>query len=188
MGESCRKTHPRDHEYKSSTDTYYRIYSLLQLVAVTSNFAKGARLLTAHVDFADRLHMQGYRLTPQRQLILDIVHKAKAHVTPEQVYASVHKQNPAISRATIYRTLDFLCEMRLIHALQWGGQAYYEIASEESHHHLICRQCNAVEQIDHMPLARLIETIDQQHHFSVDMDHIALFGLCHQCRSSRSAT
>lgn len=144
-------------------------------------------MLTAHVDVAAQLHTQGYRLTPQRHLILGIVRKAKTHVTPEQVYASVHKQNPAISRATIYRTLDFLCEMRLIHALQWGGQAYYEIASEESHHHLICRQCNAVEQIDNTTLARLIETINQQHHFSVDMDHIALFGLCRKCRSSRGA-
>jgi Fe2+ or Zn2+ uptake regulation protein len=39
-------------------------------------------------------------------------------------------------------------------------------------------------QIDHATLALLIKTIDQQHHFSVDMDHVALFGLCRQCRSS----
>ncbi len=144
-------------------------------------------MLNAHVDVVDRFHAQGYRLTPQRHLILDIVRKARAHVTPEQIYAAVHKQNPAISRATIYRTLDFLCEMRLIHALQWGGQTYYEIVGEKPHHHLICRQCNAVEQIDHTLLALLIETIDQQHHFCVDMEHVALFGLCRKCRSSSRA-
>ena len=131
--------------------------------------------------------MQGYRLTPQRHLILDIVRKAGAHVTPEQVYARVYQQNPAVSRATIYRTLDFLCEIHMIHAMQWGDRTYYEIAGDKPHHHLICRHCNAVEQIDHTTLARLIETIDQQHHFSVDMDHIALFGLCRKCRSSSGA-
>ena len=141
-------------------------------------------MLNAHVDFVDRLHAQGYRLTPQRHLILDIVRQARAHITPEQIYAAVHQQNPAISRATIYRTLDFLCEQRLIHALHWGDRTYYEIAGDEPHHHLICRQCNAVEQIDHATLALLIETIKRQHHFSVDMDHVALFGLCRQCRSS----
>ncbi len=144
-------------------------------------------MLNAHVDVVDRLHAQGYRLTPQRHLILDVVRRARAHVTPEQIYATVHKQNPAISRATIYRTLDFLCEMRLIHALHWGDRTYYEIADKEPHHHLICRQCNAVEQIDQTALALLIETIDQQRHFSVDMDHVALFGLCRKCRSSSSA-
>ena len=144
-------------------------------------------MLNVQVDFVDRLHAQGYRLTPQRHLILDIVRKTKTHITPEQVYAKVHLQNPAISRATIYRTLDFLCEQRLIHALHWGDRTYYEIADDEPHHHLICRHCNAVEQIDHTTFARLIETIDRQHHFSVDMDHVALFGLCRQCRSSRSS-
>src|SRR5512139_29721 len=125
------------HEYKSSAAAYYRVYSLLQLVAVTPNFAKGARVSTAHADFADQLHRQGYRLTPQRHLILDIVRKAGAHVTPEQVYARVYQQNPAVSRATIYRTLDFLCEVHMIHAMQWGDRTYYEIAGDKPHHHLI---------------------------------------------------
>ncbi len=142
-------------------------------------------MLNTHVDFVDQLHAQGYRLTPQRHLILDIVRKTRTHVTPEQIYAAVHQQNPAISRATIYRTLDFLCEQRLIHALHWGDQTYYEIAGDEPHHHLICRQCNAVEQIDHTMLALMIEAIDRQHHFRVDMDHVALFGLCRKCRASR---
>ncbi len=137
------------------------------------------------VDFASQLHSQGYRLTPQRHLILEAVGRARQHVTPEQVYETIHRQNPAISRATIYRTLAFLCEMRLIHAMRWGGQTYYEIAGADPHHHLICRQCNGVEQIDHTTLASFIETIEKQYHFSVDMDHIALFGLCHQCRSSK---
>ncbi len=143
-------------------------------------------MLSAPVNFADQLHAQGYRLTPQRHLILDIIRRAGAHVTPEQVYAGVHHQNPAVSRATIYRTLDFLCELRLIHAMHWGDRTYYEIASDEPHHHLICRQCNGVVQIDHAKLALLIKAIDQQHHFSVDMDHVALFGLCRKCRSSNS--
>ena len=102
------------------------------------------------------LHAQGYRLTPQRQLILEAVRRAETHVTPEQVYDRVHRQQPTISRATIYRTLDFLCEVRLIHALYWGGQMYYEIAGDEPHHHLICRTCGGVDQIDHVLLRRSI--------------------------------
>lgn len=136
------------------------------------------------VDFAVHLHAQGYRLTPQRNLILEAVRQAAAHLTPEQVYDYVHQRNPTISRATIYRTLDFLCEIRLIHAMYWGGQMYYEIVGEEPHHHLICRDCGAIEQLDHTLLEELIGAVKKQHRFDIDMDHITLFGLCRRCRNN----
>ena len=135
-------------------------------------------------DFAAQLHAQGYRLTPQRQLILEAVRKADDHVTPEDVYQRIHRQNPSISRATIYRTLDFLCEQRLIHALFWGGQMYYEIAEEEPHHHLVCRACGGMMDCEHDLLQTLFEAVEKKHHFTIDMDHVALFGVCQQCRTS----
>jgi Fur family transcriptional regulator, ferric uptake regulator len=138
----------------------------------------------SHADFATQLHTRGYRLTPQRQSILAAVQQANDHVTPDEVYELVHGQNPAISRATIYRTLDFLCEMRLIHAMHWGGQMYYEIVGEEPHHHLICRECGALEQFDHALLQDLIKAVEQKQRFAIDMDHVTLFGLCRQCQSS----
>ena len=75
------------------------------------------------IDVATQLHTLGYRLTPQRLSILEAIRGAGDHVTPEQVYETVHQQNPAISRATIYRTLDFLCEQRLIVADAVGRPA-----------------------------------------------------------------
>jgi Fur family ferric uptake transcriptional regulator len=135
-------------------------------------------------EFATQLRSQGYRLTPQRHLILEAVRRAGRHVTPEQVYETVHRQNPAISRATIYRTLDFLCEMRLIHALFWGGQMYYEIMGDEPHDHLICRTCGAIEPCDHALLVDLFSAVAKKHHFNIDTDHVALFGECEHCRST----
>ncbi len=140
------------------------------------------------IDFATQLRAQGYRLTPQRLLILDAVRRAEDHVTPEQVYQTVHQKNPAISRATIYRTLDFLCEMRLVTAMRWGGQTYYEIAGETPHHHLVCHACGALEELDPALLDTLIAAIEKKHHFMVDMDHVALFGLCRSCRAEAKKT
>lgn len=136
-------------------------------------------------DFATRLHAQGYRLTSQRQLILDAVRQADDHVTPEEVYERVHRRNPAINRATIYRTLGFLCEMRLIHALYWGGQMYYEIVDAQPHHHLVCRACGGMEECEHDLVQLLVEAVEKKHRFTIDMDHVALFGLCRQCRGNR---
>ena len=134
-------------------------------------------------DFAAQLRTQGYRLTPQRLLILDAIRRAKDHVTPEQIYQTVHQQNSAISRTTIYRTLDFLCEMRLVTAMRWGGQTYYEIVGETPHHHLVCRACGALEALDPALLDALIAAIEKKHRFTVDMNHVALFGLCGPCRA-----
>ena len=132
-------------------------------------------------ELATHLHTHGYRLTPQRQVILEAVRQADDHITPEQVYETVHAQHPAISRATIYRTLDFLCEQRLVTAMHWGGQTYYEIAGETPHHHLICRTCGGIEEIDRALIDLLIEATTKKHRFTIDMDHIALFGQCRQC-------
>ncbi len=133
-------------------------------------------------DLASAVHGHGHRLTPQRHVILEAVRKASGHLTPEAVYARVHAKNLAISRATIYRTLDFLCELRLVVAMQWGGQKYYEAAGERPHHHLVCRNCNQIVQIDHGLIETLSEAVQKKHHFKVDMDHVALFGLCADCR------
>ena len=136
-------------------------------------------------DFAAHLHAQGYRLTPQRRMILQAVRQAADHVTPDEVYAAVHRQNPAVSRATIYRTLDFLCEVRLIHALYWGGQMYYEIAANQPHHHLVCRACGGMFECEPALLQILFEAVEKKHRFTIDMDHMALFGVCQHCRGTQ---
>ena len=137
-------------------------------------------------DVAEKLHTRGFRLTPQRHLILEVIRQAEDHITPEQVFSRVHAQNPAVSRATIYRTLEFLCKLRLVVAMQWAGQTYYEIAGEEPHHHLICRNCGDIVQIDDTLIEMLTDNIYRKHHFKVDMDHIALFGLCEDCRRKKN--
>ena len=133
-----------------------------------------------------RAREQGWRVTLQRELILAAIRAAGGHVTPGEIYKRVFVKAPAVNRATVYRNLDFLCEVRLVVAAQIGGQMYYELAGEEPHHHLVCRQCDRIEQISHQMLKDMLDRIDREQSFVVDMDHLALFGLCAQCRNDRS--
>jgi Fur family ferric uptake transcriptional regulator len=128
----------------------------------------------------------GYRVTPQRQLILDAICASGGHTTPDEIYERVQARTPAINRATVYRTLDFLSELRLIVAIRMGGQTYYEIAGETPHHHLICRACGGMTQLDNALIDELIEAIDEKYNFTVDMDHVGLFGLCEPCRRAEA--
>src|SRR6185369_5074779 len=127
-------------------------------------------------DYTTLIRQHGFRVTPQRQLIMDAISEGDGHSTPEEIYQRVYAKAPAVNRATVYRNLDFLCEMRLVVAAQIGGQMYYELAGSEPHHHLICRKCNQMEQISHQTVKELFDKIDHEQYFLVDMDHLALFG------------
>lgn len=139
---------------------------------------------TPSTEQAARLRAQGRRLTHQRQLVLDAIGALGGHVTPEAVYTWVHAQAPAVNRATVYRNLDCLCEVRLVVAAHIGRRRVYELAGAQPHHHLICRACDAVIQLEHRPVAAFFQQIARRHRFTIDMDHLTLFGLCPHCRQA----
>lgn len=134
-------------------------------------------------DCWQNLRARGYRVTPQRQLMLAVIAHSHGHITPEAIYKRVHAKYPAINLATIYRNLDFLCELRLVVATQIGRKMYYEIAGEEPHHHLVCRRCNQMMQIEHRALKSFFDKVERDQDFMVDMDHVTLFGVCAKCRA-----
>jgi Fur family ferric uptake transcriptional regulator len=139
-------------------------------------------------DFIRLIRQRGRRLTPQRKLILDVIRQAGGHLTIEQIYRRVREQNPRLNRATVYRNLDVLCDLRLVVAADIGGGTWvYESAGETPHHHLVCRTCGAITQIDHAEVLELFERIDRRYDFAIDMDHMALFGLCARCQEEETA-
>lgn len=132
---------------------------------------------------AARLRRDGYRVTPQRQLILDAVCRLGGHVTAEAVYAAVREIVPALNQGTVYRTLNFFCEQGLVTATQQAdGLTVYELAGQQPHHHLVCRSCGAAYEIPHDMLASLVEQAEAQYGFALEMNHISFFGCCQDCR------
>src|SRR5579883_2976791 len=89
------------------------------------------------------LHKRGYRLTPQRHMILSVIQEAGEHLNVEQIAERVQRRNPYVSLSTVYRTLDLLKQLGLIRESHLsGGQPIYEIAEGHAHHHLVCRRCH----------------------------------------------
>jgi Fur family ferric uptake transcriptional regulator len=135
-------------------------------------------------DYRMLIRRRGFRVTPQRQLILEAVRAGKGHITPDQVYNRVSRKAPALNRATVYRNLEFLAEQHLITSTDVGsGGKVYEIASQEPHHHLVCENCGKAEQINHSIMQRAFKQIEREHGFKVTTSHLALFGLCQDCQS-----
>ena len=67
-----------------------------------------------HTDYASLLRQRGFRMTPQREIILDAIGQGHGHTDFDEIFARVQARSPAMNRATLYRTLEFLSQQRLI--------------------------------------------------------------------------
>jgi|SRR5579859_129913 len=131
----------------------------------------------------ERLRRQGLRLTPQRQMILDVIEQAQEHLSAETICQRVQERYPFVSLSTIYRTLELLKRLGLVREVHLlGEQRFYESADGGAHHHLLCRGCGAVLHADDALLAGLREQLEQHYHFTpLSLDLIAT-GYCYGCR------
>ena len=95
-------------------------------------------------DYKDLIRAKGYRLTPQRQFVFDTLLAHNRHMSATELVEAVQQITPAINRATVYRTLDFLHQLQLVTVTEIGKEKVYEVLTDEPHHHLVCRHCGTV--------------------------------------------
>ena len=129
----------------------------------------------------ETLRQRHFRITPQREMIIDALLGDAHHLTAEEVYAQVQKRTSAVNIATIYRTLDMLVEQGIASRTDLGGQVIYAPIGHGPHIHLVCRHCNFVIDADAQVLAALDEQLQRDYGFTADLGHISLFGVCAGC-------
>jgi Fur family ferric uptake transcriptional regulator len=162
----------------------------LQLVATADILNNIRRILTAGKilmspcqTFIQTLRSRGYRITPQRELIISAVAHHGSHVNAEQVFAQVHKKTRSLNLATVYRTLDLLVEEGLASRLDLGQeQVIYAAQQHGPHIHLVCRQCGQVIDADQGLLLSLNSQLAKKYHFAADLQHVSVPGLCSSCQ------
>ena len=134
-------------------------------------------------DIAGQLRRQGYRITPQRMMILESIENSDTHITAEDIYAEVIKKYPRVNISTVYRTLELLKQLGLIYEIDLGeGKVGYHPEGKGHHHHLICRKCHSIIDINESSLFSVKAVLLQAFDFDADLKHLALFGLCEKCR------
>lgn len=124
----------------------------------------------------------GYRVTPQRQLILDSLVKYGGHAAALEIYEIISQKSPSINKATVYRVLEFFCEVQLATKTEMNGRTYYEVVGEEPHHHLICTTCGSIELLSDHHFDSLINHLAEEHDFIADLNHLAVSGTCRNCQ------
>jgi len=132
-------------------------------------------------DWREELRAKGYRLTPQRELVLAAVERL-SHATPEEVLAEVRRSSSAINLSTVYRNLEFLEELGLVrHAHLNDRVSTYHSTSGHEHFHIVCRKCQRVSSVEPDVAAPLVERLRADYDFEADVGHLTVFGECTTC-------
>jgi Fur family transcriptional regulator, ferric uptake regulator len=134
------------------------------------------------------LREQGYRLTPQRNLIWEVLRDAGRHLTAEEVAVEVRRTLPDVNVSTVYRTLELLVSLDLVVETRLEGAAsYYEVSPEPTHHHFVCTRCGMVGHFGDALLAPVHDELTGRHDFAVSQIQVTALGLCRDCRRAGEA-
>jgi Fur family ferric uptake transcriptional regulator len=132
-----------------------------------------------------KLRQRGYRITPQRKMIVEIIAHSERHISAERIFEELQGRTHAINIATVYRTLDMLWEEGFTRRSDLGkGWVVYAPFEHGPHVHLVCRRCNRVIDADPIVLETLDEGLRTNYDFAADLQHISIFGLCADCQKT----
>ena len=145
--------------------------------------------MTHQAEMISTLRATGHRLTPQREMVLTVIAESNRHVTAEQVLERVRARYPYLNKSAIYRALDLLTRLDLITQTDCGrGRVEYELHRHPHHHHIVCRNCDKMEEVQHASFAALEKNLQSLYGFQADLDHFAIFGLCRKCQAKVGRT
>jgi Fur family ferric uptake transcriptional regulator len=137
-------------------------------------------------DWQEKLRAQGYRLTPQRELVLAAVEKL-GHGTPDEILHEVRESSSAVNISTIYRTLELLESLDLVRHTHLSDRApTYHSRIGPDHVHLKCRGCAAVIDAEPEVFEGMAAALRERHGFDPDLGHLTVFGQCATCKAPPS--
>lgn len=135
----------------------------------------------AVADALDRLRASGARITTSRRLLLHCLYAGGSHRTAEELAADVQALAPDVHLSTIYRNLDELERLGLVHHAHLGhGAANYHLPGE-AHGHLVCEVCGATFEAPARFFEALATAAATAYGFTIDPRHFAVLGRCADC-------
>lgn len=134
-------------------------------------------------DWERRLKEHGFRITPQRQLVLEAVEHLR-HGTPEEILIEVQRTATGVNLSTVYRTLEVLEDVGLVtHAHIGHGPPTYHAVDEHVHIHLVCDRCASVLSVPALTAEDFVDRLEADYGFRTDISHVSVHGLCQSCLS-----
>ena len=134
--------------------------------------------------FHRHIQRAGLKRTSQRDLILEVFLRTEEHLSSEDLYKLVKKEDPTVGQTTVYRTLKLLADASLARAVSFGdGRTRYEHNYKHPHHdHMICTVCGFTIEFFSAELEALQDAMAAKHGFVPTQHSLRIFGVCSNCR------
>ena len=147
-------------------------------------FIKEKEILLEHIQKA------GLRRTGQRDLIMEIFLRTEAHLTSEDLYWLVQKEDRSVGHTTVYRTLKLLTEAGLAREVRFGdNRTYYEHHYNHDHHdHMICTECGKIIEFFSQDIESMQDKMAEKFGFRTTHHSLRMWGLCSECQAMKSDT
>jgi Fur family ferric uptake transcriptional regulator len=140
--------------------------------------------------FLEHIHKKGLKRTVQRDLILDVFLRTEEHLSSEDLYRLVKREDPTVGQTTVYRTLKLLSEAGLAREVRFGdNRTHYEHNYKHQHHdHMICSECGKIIEFFSAELEALQDAMAARHKFQITQHLLRIIGICAECSRATRAS
>ena len=129
----------------------------------------------------------GFRVTEPRRAVAELVASRVGPFTAADLVAEARERRLGLGRATVFRALDLLTELRIVERLDLpsGGHAY--VACEPvHHHHVVCTRCGRTAEVEDRGMSAIADEAGRRSGYRVDEHRLQLFGVCPTCLESEA--
>jgi Fur family ferric uptake transcriptional regulator len=140
--------------------------------------------------YIDSLRPAGSKRSSKRDLIVNVFMRQEGHLSADDLVELIGKEDRRISRATIYRTLQWMVDAGIARKVDFGeGRFRFEHSYRHPRHfHLICKTCNRSFEFLSSDIEALVEEVATARNFSARQSVVQIYGTCEECRTGRAAT
>src|SRR5215207_2134223 len=135
-------------------------------------------------QLTERLRKRGLRSTSQRLVMHRLLRERNRHLSAEELLDEASSRLPGVSLPTVYSTLELFEELGIVRRVNDGGGTLLWDTRPDDHHHLVCRRCGRVEDIDAPLDLDLAHRSARRAGFAPDRAEVVVSGLCADCRGS----
>lgn len=139
-----------------------------------------------HQDCLEQLTRAHLRRTKNREVLLLVLHEAKAPLSPPDLVAALHRAGRRVNKTTIYRDLETLERAGIVNRTMVSDRRqYFELAERGHHHHFICLDCDRIEDvaIEDSGLLTQARSLSEKLKFHIQEHAVEFYGLCQTCQS-----
>ena len=133
-------------------------------------------------NLGEKLRRAGYKLTRPRQAVIEVLETSPDHLSHNQILAEGKKIYPKLSRATVYRTMEILVELKLLRPLYLTDPTQRFVSASGGHHHLICSTCGITVEFDYCTADQLAGRLAEEYEFEIHSHLLEFQGVCKDCR------